>query len=293
MAENLGYIKLERSLLDSDFYHGLSHSSVRVLIEMLRLANYHESEVIIDGELRTLQPGQILASRKTITKNTKATEREIRTFEARAQLFNFMTKETTKGNRTIYTINTDFLTVEEKKRQRKRQTSDKGATTSKKGEESKEEKEWVIKDIFAHWNSKENLNKHRELTDRIKSAINPKLEYYTKDEIKKAFDNYDFVIGSPNYFWNHKWPLVIFMQRENGFLSFVDESQPLWNFLADKTGVKPNVQEEDELKQQRKADEKRRLRESCRRQNQAHLEWLRLQSEGTPQPRQVLKDSGD
>lgn len=88
-----------------------------------------------------------------------------------------------------------------------------------------------LKDLFSYWNSLDNLIKHRELSDRIKKALKPKLEHYSIEEIKKTFDNYNFVIGSTDHYWTHKWPLVIFMQRENGFLAFVDEADPRANFL--------------------------------------------------------------
>lgn len=78
----------------------------------------------------------------------------------------------------------------------------------------------ISQKILDYWNSKK-LIAHRVLTDKIKRSINGRLnEKYTPGEITQAIDNYDFILKSPDYFWNYKWTLQDFLQR--GFEKFRD-----------------------------------------------------------------------
>jgi len=53
-------------------------------------------------------------------------------------------------------------------------------------------------------------------------------DYWT-DDICKAICNYSTVLFGEQYFWSHRWTLKEFLQR--GVDRFVDEAQPLTNFL--------------------------------------------------------------
>jgi len=54
-------------------------------------------------------------------------------------------------------------------------------------------------------------------------------DYWT-DDVCKAICNYAEVLGNDKYYWTHRWPLWDFLQR--GFHRFVEEADPLHNFLA-------------------------------------------------------------
>ena len=86
--------------------------------------------------------------------------------------------------------------------------------------------------IFNFWNEKE-IIKHRNLDPKTKTSIKSGLKQYTVEEITKAIENYSAVLKSERYYFNHKWPLVDFMVR--GIRKFVDEADPLRNYLIDKT----------------------------------------------------------
>ena len=75
---------------------------------------------------------------------------------------------------------------------------------------------------------------HKKITSKRKTAIDKveKLKDYTQEEIFKAFQNYATILHSPNYFWNYTWSLEDFLQR--GLHKFVDEANPLINFLDKK-----------------------------------------------------------
>lgn len=115
-------------------------------------------------------------------------------------------------------------------------------------------------EIFSHWNSK-GIIVHRTLDQKTKSAINAKLENYSKEEINKAIDNFAVIAldKSGKYFWTHtSWTLDIFLKR--GFERFKDESKPLINLL--NSGYKQEAQKVEKkdnyAKKQEAEAEKRR-----------------------------------
>jgi len=81
------------------------------------------------------------------------------------------------------------------------------------------------KEILNHWLTK-NLQKHKE----VYKVIIPKQvkEYDGIDGIKQAIDNYDKVVNSDEYYFNHKWSLNDFLKR--GMEKFREEASPLEMF---------------------------------------------------------------
>jgi hypothetical protein len=67
--------------------------------------------------------------------------------------------------------------------------------------------------LFDHWNSKKNTMHHRMLVGKTDKKLTVALKQYTVEEIVKAIDTYDEVIGSPLTYWNYKWTLLEFLQR--------------------------------------------------------------------------------
>ena len=100
-----GYIKVHRSIFDSSTWRALSPAGKSIMIAILGTTNWEPSESLIDGELRTIQKGQCLTSRSQLKRITGATDQNIRTAVAVCQNTNFLTKELTKGNKQILTIN--------------------------------------------------------------------------------------------------------------------------------------------------------------------------------------------
>ena len=112
------------------------------------------------------------------------------------------------------------------------------------------EKDINIYSIFEFWNE-QGIIKHRSLTTKAKSHINARLVDYTKDELIKAITNYQTVLTDDKYYWTHKWSLQDFM-KPNNVTRFVDEAEPLNNFLSSKKGGVNNARDENarELAQQ-------------------------------------------
>ena len=100
----------------------------------------------------------------------------------------------------------------------------------------KESKVKEIKEIYEHYLSK-NIIRHQKLTSPMKTAIRARLKDYTVDQIKKAIDNYATVLKSDNHWFTHQYPLTDFM-RPKDIQRFLDEADPLNNFLIDKHKTK-------------------------------------------------------
>jgi len=80
-------------------------------------------------------------------------------------------------------------------------------------EDSKDTSDNVEK-IFNYWNSKK-IIQHRKLTDRIRKKILARLKTFKVDEIKKAIDNYNFVLKSDKYFLTYHWTIIDFLNTDD------------------------------------------------------------------------------
>jgi hypothetical protein len=78
-----------------------------------------------------------------------------------------------------------------------------------------------ISEIFETWN-KQNIIKHKKLTDKIKRKIKTTLKDYSLNDIVKAILHYKAILDGPQYYWTHKWPLEHFLAR--GLDQFIDKS---------------------------------------------------------------------
>lgn len=92
------------------------------------------------------------------------------------------------------------------------------------------------KEIFDYWLSK-SLIKHKALTKDMCKAINRCLVTYGIDDILSAIDNYDITLNDDVYYWSHKYDIERFMVK--GIKTFLDEAEPLTNYLSNKTNGQP------------------------------------------------------
>lgn len=99
----------------------------------------------------------------------------------------------------------------------------------------KEEKEIdpSVQRIFEWWNVK-NIIKHSKLNDVRIKAIKNKLKEYKVDEIENAISNYATVLHDNSYYWNYTWSLEDFLNRKNGFTTFLKEGSNWVNYQKQK-----------------------------------------------------------
>lgn len=116
-------------------------------------------------------------------------------------------------------------------------------TPQKKKDTNK--KETNIKDIhkriFSYWNNF-NIIQHKKLTDNMIKALNKKLKECSPETIIKIMDRYNQVIKDKEYYFDMKWSLENFLNREKGFNYFKDDGERWVNYLTWKnknTGISP------------------------------------------------------
>jgi Domain of unknown function (DUF4373) len=114
-------------------------------------------------------------------------------------------------------------------------------STQSKVKESKVNKTKEIDTVFHHYLSK-NIVNHQKITEPMKSAVRGRLKDYSLEQILKAIDNYSTVLDGEEYYFSHKYPLADLM-RDKDLRKFLDESDPLNNFLKNKK--QPNKKQID------------------------------------------------
>ncbi len=105
-----------------------------------------------------------------------------------------------------------------------------------KGKKRKEKKRLICIDFSKFFNSWNELKivVHEKLSDAAKTKISAALKTFTESDILKAFENYSTVLKSERHYFSHKWTLANFLSRAGGLSQFVDEADPLKNFLHKK-----------------------------------------------------------
>ena len=99
--------------------------------------------------------------------------------------------------------------------------------------EKKEEELETISKIFDFWNSL-NIIKHSKLNEIRIKAIKKKLKDYSIDAIKTAIEHYAIVLHDNNSFWNYTWSLEDFLNRKNGFTTFLDDGSNCVSYNKNK-----------------------------------------------------------
>ena len=90
-----------------------------------------------------------------------------------------------------------------------------------------------VQRIFVWWNVN-NIIKHSKLNETRIKAIKNKLKDYNVSEIEKAISNYATVLHDNSYYWNYTWSLEDFLNRKNGFTTFLDEGSNWANYQKQK-----------------------------------------------------------
>lgn len=90
-----------------------------------------------------------------------------------------------------------------------------------------------VQRIFEWWNVK-NIIKHSKLNDVRIKAIKNRLKEYKVEEIENAISNYATVLHDNSYYWNYTWSLEDFLNRKNGFTTFLNEGSNWVNYQKQK-----------------------------------------------------------
>ena len=88
--------------------------------------------------------------------------------------------------------------------------------------------------VFNHWNSLQ-IVKHKQVTEKMKTALKSALKTYTKEEICQAMTNYAEILNGEDYFWRYRWTFDEFLRR--GLEKFMDIDVARGNYRLDQGGL--------------------------------------------------------
>lgn len=94
---------------------------------------------------------------------------------------------------------------------------------SNKERDTKKEIQIKRDNIFSFWNEQK-IKEHKKIDSFIKH-IDKRLKQFSEEEIKKAIESYSKILHNPKCYFNHKWTLWEFMQRENGMPVFLYKTE--------------------------------------------------------------------
>jgi uncharacterized protein with von Willebrand factor type A (vWA) domain len=201
MAKNTGYIRLYRSILDSAEWTLPDNQKV-VMMAILLSANYKPSTVFLEGNTRTIEPGQLLTSYEELKKQTGASIKTIRSSVSNLIKTGFLAKEVTKGNHTIISINNwekyqaDKAPANESANEsaNEGQTKGKASAESEEGKKGKEGKKLknntlsVENEIYDYYKANVKAGDPHDAKKSITKLLTK--EGRTPEELKTTIDNY-------------------------------------------------------------------------------------------------------
>jgi DNA replication protein DnaD len=102
-----GWIKLHRKIQESSMYRNLNSKQRDVMLQLLIMANHKQNEWEWNGEIHSVQPGQIITSIQNI-KSLCASDvsvQSVRTALLKLEKWQFLTNQSTKDGRIITICN--------------------------------------------------------------------------------------------------------------------------------------------------------------------------------------------
>lgn len=129
----------------------------------------------------------------------------------------------------------------ERQKPQRIKSADKSATESAAIDYRVESIDYRVENIYIHildlWNEQKIIF-HKKLTTAMKRAIDSAKGDYSQEEIGQSINNYAEIVNGTEYYFNHKWTLVEFLNRQKGnnIERFLDIETAKQNFLKDKKG---------------------------------------------------------
>lgn len=107
-------------------------------------------------------------------------------------------------------------------------------TIKEKESKEKESKENIeinseAVEIFNYWNDQK-IIQHRELNDTVEKAILKSIKKYGKENVKEYIRRYSEVVNDKEYYFDYKWSLKDFLNRQGGISDFLDDGSKWVNY---------------------------------------------------------------
>ena len=263
MSNQLGYIKLFRSIIESEIYQ-LPPLYLRVFERLILEANHQDNEIpykkngIVTTKL--IKRGEKLTSIRQVSEWVGWYERgifkkpnpklikEIIDYLVESEMISIYSK----SNRTethykvinyeVYQEKQDIKVTEQKQKRNEVETEKKRLAPQNKNvnnvkNDKNENKYSSEKEIFFYWNQINAGIKHGEDTfTKDKDKITIVIKKYNIDEIKKCIQRLANAVNDKSYFYNTRWNLFDFIKQSNGIRKWNDEGQE-WIRYIDKKGL--------------------------------------------------------
>lgn len=180
MIEQLGWIKIHRSILDWEWYKDINTKIV--FIHLLLKANHKEKKY--QGFL--IKRGQLLTGRSQLSNELGLTERQIRTSLTKLKTTNEVTIETNTKGSVITIVNYDSYQIVEDERPATSPHSDHETTTNKNNKNIRNKEN----NISYSGGNIPPTNKNKSISDRkndFKNLMIPLVNLYHKDMLNDFF----------------------------------------------------------------------------------------------------------
>ncbi|WP_461467085.1 hypothetical protein [Parvimonas micra] len=275
MNDNLGWIKLHRTLLDKTIWINSTPEQKTILITLLLMANHEPNQWEWKGKKYIVKSGEFITSlEKIVAKCGKGiTTQNVRSALKRFEKLQFLTNKSTKQNRLIKIENWSLYQDEENqlnKATNKEVTNDqqrpnKEVTTNKNDKNDKNDKnifnnlsiDKLFVPLIQKWNElPDTISKISTLkkdTQRFK-MLSQRINEYGSDKVLEAIDKIkqsSFLLGQNNSGWTITFEWFV---RPNNFVkvlegNYIDKKINKKNFAKGKY-----IEQQDILTEEEKAE---------------------------------------
>jgi DNA replication protein DnaD len=198
MIQPKGYFKIHRELFSKPIWCNSTLEQQVILMTLVAMANWKESQWEWNGQSFETQPGQFVTSLDSIVKEcvNKVTSRNVRTALVRFEKLGFLTSQATNRGRLITLTNWGLYQSEEDRVASKltstRQASDKQVTNERSPNEEVKKYKKVRKDIYSAKSLQEIASKFPgKKIKKVRDQKLPKLiDQFGEEQIRRCLDRY-------------------------------------------------------------------------------------------------------
>ena len=226
-----GWIKLHRQLLDSAVFD--NPDLLKLWVWCLLRATHKEHRQMVGLQEIGLQEGQFIFGRSMAAEKLNMSESKVyRLMKKLEGMNNISMKPNNKF--TVVTVEKWVMyqgdnLESEQQTNNKRTTNEQQMNTNKNVKNDKNVNK-LYNSFFDTYNN-QNIIKHKQLTPKMKQAINRALKKDRQEDILKAMGRYGQAFRDKEYpFCTYKMTLDKFLTQGNGYTDWLDEGQKWINY---------------------------------------------------------------
>jgi hypothetical protein len=224
-----GFAVFHRKMVEWQWY--TDSNTFRLFFHLILMANHKEN----NWKNINVKRGQIVTGRKSLAKELKLSEQQIRTSIDKLISTNEITIKPTNKFTLVTIVNYDLYQSIEKNQPTNQPssqpTNNQQITTNNNDNNDnnlnigdlpheKQLKQHQI-EVFEYWNNKK-IHVHQNITESIKSQL-LKVTISVNKDLKEAIDNYSIAYNDSSYFYKHKWTLDKFIKQSNGYKEWLND----------------------------------------------------------------------